>query len=182
MRSIEACLGVVLACCIVMPLPAAEGPSIAGPIGGTDMRSAMLPPPGTYAGGILFGAEAFDFVDGSGHQLPAPGQRRSQANSWRSIVGYVPNLDVLGGSVGTHRVQLFWQAVRPTVCLDLKNVCESGFGDPYFEAAWSRFFGTMRPSRSPGAFPIPQGLSIQAGFGVVIPSGQYDAAARPRAR
>ena len=40
-------------------------------IGGTDIRSAQLPPPGTYGGDILFWANAFDFVDGNGDTVPA---------------------------------------------------------------------------------------------------------------
>jgi hypothetical protein len=51
-------------CAACTPVLAVEGPSAAGPIGGTDIRSAVLPPPGLYGGVILLGAEAFDFVDG----------------------------------------------------------------------------------------------------------------------
>jgi hypothetical protein len=54
------------------------------------------------------------------------------------------------------------------------KLCQSGFGDPYLETQWSRFFGVVRPPRSPGALPIMQGLSIELGFGVVVPSGQYN--------
>jgi hypothetical protein len=51
--------------------------------------------------------------------------------------------------------------------------CERGVGDPYVEIDWSRNFGTFRPSKYPGAYPILQGLSLLVGFGVVFPAGQY---------
>jgi hypothetical protein len=76
---------------------AVEGPTAAGPIGGTDIRSAVLPPPGLYGGVILLGAEAFDFVDRHGPAL-------RDAHLTKELAGpflfYVPNIKVLGGSVG----------------------------------------------------------------------------------
>jgi hypothetical protein len=53
--------------------------------------------------------------------------------------------------------------------------CISGIGDPYIEVNWSRFFGTVRPSRYQGAYPIAEGLTVALGFGAVIPAGRYDA-------
>jgi hypothetical protein len=50
---------------------AIEGPAAAGPIGGTDIRSAVIPPPGLYGGAIFFAAETFEFVDGKGETIPA---------------------------------------------------------------------------------------------------------------
>lgn len=53
------------------PAIAVEGPTVAGPIGGTDMRSAVLPPPGLYGGTFGLGAQAYDFVDAHGDTIPA---------------------------------------------------------------------------------------------------------------
>ncbi len=53
--------------------------------------------------------------------------------------------------------------------------CIESLGDPYVELSWSRYFGTPRPSRYPGAFPIPEGLAVSVGFGMVIPTGRYSA-------
>ena len=47
--------------CASAPALAAEGFAIAGPVGGTDIRSAMLPPPGFYGGLILVHSEAREF-------------------------------------------------------------------------------------------------------------------------
>jgi hypothetical protein len=40
--------------------------------------------------------------------------------------------------------------------------------------SWSRFFGSTRPSRDKGAFPIRQGLAVATGLGAVLPLGVYD--------
>ena len=53
--------------------------------------------------------------------------------------------------------------------------CITGFGDVYLEADWSRFFGQLRPSQYPGAFPIAEGLTAELGFGLIVPTGKYDA-------
>ena len=47
------------------PLMAIEGPTAAGPIGGTDIRSALLPPPGVYGGTMQLGAATLEFLDGN---------------------------------------------------------------------------------------------------------------------
>jgi hypothetical protein len=47
-------------------------------------------------------------------------------------------------------------------------------GDPYVEVDWARFFGTVRPSRNSGAYPILEGLSVLVGFGVVVPLGGFN--------
>jgi hypothetical protein len=52
--------------------------------------------------------------------------------------------------------------------------CITGIGDPYVELSWSRYFGTPRPSRYSGAYPIPEGLAVSLAFGVVVPMGKYN--------
>jgi hypothetical protein len=80
---------------------------------------------------------------------------------------------VLGGSVG-------FGGIIPggNQCGHLfvgqESECKQGVGDPYVEINWGRYFGTARPSRHPGAYPILQGLNLLVGFGTVMPSGQYD--------
>ena len=45
---------------------AAEGPVAAGPIGGSDMRSALLAPPGLYGGIIGLSSLVHEVHDGTG--------------------------------------------------------------------------------------------------------------------
>ena len=54
--------------------------------------------------------------------------------------------------------------------------CIAGVNDPYFEFDWSRYFGTPRPSRYAGALPIREGLTLEAGLGILPPLGQYNPA------
>jgi hypothetical protein len=153
---------------------AVEGPTAAGPIGGTDMRSALLPPPGLYGGVISLGATAFDFVDGNGKTIPALSTAHQTKLLWGPFLVYVPDVQVLGGSIGVAGIIPYGQTCGHLFALS-PSACVVGFGDPYVEFAWSRSFGTPRPSKYPGAFPILEGLTILLGFGAVLPTGKYDA-------
>ena len=171
------CLAAALAAALMLgagaPALAAEGPSIAGPIGGTDVRSALLPPPGLYGGAIVFGAEALRFVDGQGHTIPPLSGAYLVRATGGPFAIWVPDVQVFGGQVG---VGAFFPGGH--LCGHLfageRNICQSGFGDPYVEVAWSRFYGTVRPSRDPGALPILQGLTVLFGFGTIVPIGQFN--------
>lgn len=164
----------VLFFAVPAPTLAVEGPTAAGPIGGTDIRSAVLPPPGAYGGVLAVGANAFDFVDGHGNTIPA----LADANLTKYVAGpflyFVYDAKVLGGSVGVGGVLPFGNQCGH-LFFGEPDDCTNGVGDLYVELDWSRSFGKLRPSRYPGAYPILQGLSILAGFGMVAPSGTYDA-------
>ncbi|MEI9899841.1 MAG: hypothetical protein WDN31_06450 [Hyphomicrobium sp.] len=134
----------------------------------------MLPPPGVYGGSIQLGAGTIEFHDGDGKTIPA----LKDAKLWKGVGGpfayYVPDVKVLGGSIAIG-------GIVPTgeICGHLftgqRNQCTGSIGDPYVEIDWSRFYGKLRPSRySSGAYPIPEGLSVLIGFGVVIPVGRFD--------
>jgi hypothetical protein len=157
-----------------LPALAVEGPTAAGPIGGTDIRSAVLPPPGLYGGVILLGTEAIDFVDGNGNTIPA----LKEAHLVKELAGpflyYVPNIKVLGGSVGFGAIVPLGKQCGH-LFIGEPDDCTTGVGDPYAEIDWSRSFGKLRPSKYPGAYPILQGATILAGLGIVFPAGTYDA-------
>jgi len=154
---------------------AIEGPTAAGPIGGTDIRSAMMPSPGFYGGINLLGAGTLDFVNHEGQTIPA----LSKAHISKEIGGpffyYVFDTKFLGGSIGVGAtVPAGNQCGR--LFTNESSRCSSGVGDPYVEVDWSRSFGTLRQSKYSGAYPILEGLTILAGFGMVVPAGTYDAA------
>jgi hypothetical protein len=169
--------GLILAAVIfAAPAPAlaAEGPSLAGPIGGTDIRQALLPPPGLYGGTFVLGAEAYAFLDGNGNTIPA----LKNINLHKEIAGpflfYVPDMKVWGGSIGIGGMVPFGNQCGHLFPGEPVK-CNFNLGDPYFEIDWARYFGTPRPSRHAGAPPIPQGLAILIGFGMVVPLGNFDA-------
>jgi hypothetical protein len=123
---------------------------------------------------MVFGGEAFNFVDGNGQPIPALGDANLKRVIGGPFIGYIPDIDILGGSIGFAAVVPYGRQCGRLFSATPRS-CQSGFGDPYLEVSWSRFFGAVRPSRYSGALPIPQGLAIAIGFGVVVPSGQYNA-------
>jgi len=90
------------------------------------------------------------------------------------FIAYVPNVEILGGSIG-----LLGLLPVGTECGRLftttSKSCIHGVGDAYVELTWSRFFGSVRPSQFANAYPVLQGLTVAAGVGVVVPTGRYKA-------
>jgi hypothetical protein len=167
-------LAAALICGSCTSVLAIEGPSTAGPIGGTDIRTALFPPPGLYGGGAALRVEAIDFVDGQGQAIPALRDAHLTRVIGGPFVVYIPDVQVFGGSIGVGAFFSYGQQCGRLFIAEPRP-CQSGFGDPYVEAAWSRYFGTPRLSRDPSAYPIAEGLAIRLGFGVVVPVGQYNA-------
>ena len=155
------------------PLWAAEGTTAAGPIGGNDIRSAILPPPGLYGGVVGLYSTVGRINDGTGN--PAPGLDAVNLNA--EIAGafflYVPNVKVLDGSVAVYGLVNGGQECGQVVSV-VPRRCVGGLGDPYVEADWSRVFGQVKPPTVAGAFPIIQGLVVDLGVGVVLPVGSYN--------
>lgn len=163
-----------MACMAFAPAHAVEAPSVAGPIGGTDVRSAMPVPPGFYAGFAVLHAQTTDFLDKHGRTVPF----LSDAKLKKTITGpffyYVPDTKVLGGSIGVGGyVPLIDQCGH--LFMGQADQCNFAVGDPYVELDWSRYFGTPRASKYPNAYPILEGLSVLVGVGVVLPIGEYSA-------
>jgi hypothetical protein len=153
---------------------AAEGTTAAGPIGGTDIRSALLPPPGVYGGLVGLYSSVDEVKDGSGNPVAGLDAVDLNAKVAGAFLLYVPDFKPFGGTVGLLSFLTGGQECGQLVSA-IPSRCISGFGDPYVEADWSRSFGQLRPSRDPGAFPIMEGLTVDLGLGAVIPIGQYDA-------
>ena len=134
----------------------------------------MLPPPGVYGGTFLLGAGTRDFLDGEGRTIPALKDARLSKELAGPFLLYVPDLKVLGGSIGFGGMIPAGNQCGHLVTGEPSR-CTVDVGDPYVEFDWSRFFGTLRPSKFSGAYPILEGLTILVGFGVVIPAGGFDA-------
>jgi hypothetical protein len=152
---------------------AIEGNTAAGPIGGTDIRSALLPPPGLYAGAVGLISPAHEIRDGTGKPVAGLDAVDLIARMAGPFFVYVPDVKLFDGSIGLIGVFPVGQQCGQLISA-VPSRCTSGFGDPYFELAWSRSFGQPRRSRDPGAFPIMEGLTVGLGLGVVLPVGHYD--------
>jgi hypothetical protein len=151
---------------------AVEGTTAAGPVGGSDVRVALLPPPGLYGGVAFFAGNAPRLVDGNGRDIPGLSPHFT-VKAAAPFALYVPDVQVLGGSIGVFGV-LPYGAECGRFLATQPWACAWGAADPYVEIGWFRYFGTPRPSRVPGSLPILEGLAISAGIGAVFPIGQYN--------
>ncbi len=152
---------------------AIEGPAAAGPIGGTDIRSAVIPPPGLYGGAIFFAAETFEFVDGHGETIPALRDAKLKKQVAAPFLYFVPDAKAFGGSLALGAVLPFGHQCGHLFIRE-ETDCTTSVGDLYAEVQWSRSFGKLRPSKYSGAYPIFEGLTTLLGFGMVFPVGAYD--------
>jgi Putative MetA-pathway of phenol degradation len=152
---------------------AVEGAVAAGPIGGSDIRSAILPPPGLYGGAVALYNNVTGYNDGTGH--PAPALNAVGINNYAggAFFLYVPDVKLFDGRIGLAGFESAEKGCGQLVSVIPKR-CITGFGDPYFELSWSRSFGALRPPTTAGAFPIVQGLVVDAGIGAVLPIGNYN--------
>jgi hypothetical protein len=151
---------------------AANSVNPAGPIGGSDIRSGLLPPPGFYIQGIgVVTPPAAVFND--------DGSRNDDAKGKQILGGfaalYVYDEEILGGHAAT---SLFVPYKR--YCFGFTSAtqeCNTGIGDLYSDVfQWSRFFPSEDfATQDKSAPPIPFGLGVAVGLGLGIPTGQYDA-------
>jgi len=153
---------------------AVEGTTSAGPIGGNDIRSAVLPPPGLYGGIVGLASTVGELDDGKGQPEPNLNAVNLTAKIGGPFVAYVPNVGIFGGSVGVVGFFPICEECGQLVS-SIPDRCVSGAADPYVEVAWSRSFGALRPSRDPSAFPILEGLAVEFSLGAVVPVGLYNA-------
>src|SRR5260370_29518193 len=77
---------------------AAEGTTAAGPIGGTDIRSAVLPPPGLYGGVVRLYSHGPQAGVGPGHPVPGVHARHLFARVARSVPVLPPAREAAGGA------------------------------------------------------------------------------------
>ena len=173
MRNARLLLMAALFFALCTPVLAVEGPTVAGPIGGTDIRQAMLPPPGVYGGTIQLAAGTLDFVDGHGETIPALREAHLAKQLAGPFLFYVPDAKVFGGSIGLGGIIPMGHQCGH-LFIGEPSECVTEVGDPYVEIDWSRSFATPRASKFPGAYPILEGLVVLIGFGVVFPAGPFD--------
>jgi len=155
------------------PVYAAESSKNAGPIGFADMRSALMPPPGLYAGGAFLRLQA-----NSANYVSMGGVVPSDIGAIGGgvFISKVWDLDVFGGHISTTVLETITTFCVGFPTRGVSNRCSTGADQPYFEPiAWSRFFPSadFTPSVEGGPPPIPYGLATFFSFGFTPPIGQY---------
>lgn len=154
----------------VAPALGAEAITPAGPIGGTDIRSALLPPAGDYAAAVGIGLN-FEGLYGADEYMPGRGGMGLGGVGWL----HVWEGEVLGGQLAS---SIFFGVQK--LCFGVRGgpqPCASGLMDLYSDIfVWSKFVPsadfTEQPKR-PGP-PIPYGTAFLVGFGTNLPTGTYN--------
>lgn len=169
---LTAILAMTAATAVFTQAEAASSVKLAGPIGGSDIRSALLPPPGFYGLGVFVPTPPGGIFDGDGNV-------DDEARGKQVLGGigglYVYDAEVFGGRLGS---SLF--VPYTSFCFGFTRSaeeCSTGIGDIYSDVfVWSRFFPSkdFDPQRM-GDNVIPFGLAVSFGLGVNIPTGKYDA-------
>ncbi|WP_434562971.1 SphA family protein [Pseudomonas sp. Z4-20] len=148
---------------ISLNVNAAESISPAGPIGGTDIRSALLPPPGNYGAAVTGGMNIDKWYSSGGGSMDADGHVYFAGTG----LLHVYNQTFLSGTIAS---SLYLGALE--TCFGISKVsCDSGIQDIYSDVfAWSLF----NPSKnfSPDS-PIPYGTAYWVGLGLNIPTGDF---------
>ncbi|WP_202743800.1 transporter [Acinetobacter calcoaceticus] len=151
-----------LTCLFQYKTQAAETIALAGPIGGTDIGSAFLPPSGNYIAGIGAAIKNQKWYDNDGKQSDVKGA---------VYIGGV-------GLLHVYKTQLYGGSLASSVFLGYQELCfgfdtkecVSGFRDVYSDLiTWSKFYPTKEKDPS----HIPYGLAITTGLGVNFPLGAY---------
>lgn len=168
LRFIPAVAG--LAAAFMMPTALAGETSIyGGPIGGTDIGAAYLPPqPGLYMGAGYVGVTSDRYQDVHGNKVPF--DTGFDASAGVLGLNYVYDAKVFGGSIASSAQ--FGYGSR-CVRFGQRN-CTSGTADIYSDLFfWSKYLGGG-VAGNPGLAPLPYGLSVGGGLGVTMPTGRYD--------
>jgi hypothetical protein len=163
----------ILICCHGGTANAVESFKPIGPIGGTDIRQAFLPPPGLYGVGV-----------GVGLTLPKYwGGNETYDSRGAPLVGgggllFVYDTEFLGGKLAS---TIFDDYADQNFGLKgSKKESSKGFGDIYSDILmWSRFFPSEAyATQSKDGIPMPYGLQVMFGLGMGFPTGKYDASKR----
>ncbi|MBW5435779.1 phenol degradation protein meta [Bradyrhizobium canariense] len=158
------------------PVPAAEGNIFGGPIGGTDIRNAYLPPaPGLYLGlaDLPGGASQLDGPNGK----PLPGSTFNfKYNITAGFLLYEFPSQVFGGSLAS---TMQFAYVQQLAYLNLPPVnrteAKEGWLDIYTDVLkWSKHVGSFGAPEGRAENGRPFGLTIAPAFSMILPTGTYD--------
>lgn len=151
----------------------AEGQFFGGPVGGTDIRNAYLPPvPGFYVGAVAGAGMASQINGDNGKASPV----QAHAGSVIGGVGvlYVYPFKLFGGSLAS-AAQL--PLVDGYMSLNNRHEYFRGFGDTYVELlSWSKYLGTFGTTpKSERPLPkLPYGLTVKLSYAMIFPTGKYN--------
>ncbi|WP_193076012.1 transporter [Pseudomonas sp. FME51] len=167
-----------LACGALLTCPtlvlATEGGQFSGPVGGSDIRSAYLPPhEGLYLSTFAGLSRGHKFTGSNGKSSPATPRGRISLNYVGLGAMYRYPGTWWGGSLAsTASVYQAWNIYQRVG--DTSDHQTTQTGDVYSDLLiWSRYLGRTGEAGPAGA-ALPYGLTIAPAMSVVAPFGSYD--------
>ncbi|MFC2996279.1 transporter [Acinetobacter sichuanensis] len=140
---------------------AAESVTLSGPIGGTDINSAILPPSGNYITAVAAGINIDKWYDKNGNEIDTKGH---------VAIGGV-------GILHVYEKKLFGGNIASSIFTGIQELCfgfdqeqcSRGFQDVYSDVfMWNKHYAISSEANS-----MTNGLSILTGLGLNLPLGEY---------
>ncbi len=176
-RWLRSAIGSAIVACITSHAACGSESDVqGGPIGGTDIRNALLPAvPGLYFGLADVPAYYRQVNGDNGKKLPGIHDIDVEANIIGGAAQYVYPFKLFGGTVAS-LVQFDY---APTSTLKIGNVgirqTSVGWGDPYLDILkWSRNFGSFGGPPKHTRYKFPYGLTVLAAYSMEVPIGTYE--------
>lgn len=158
---------------IRQPALAAEGAVYGGPIGGTDIQNAYVPPfPGMYAGFANVFGVITQYNGNNGGKSAVIRDVNLGIDITAVGLTYVYPFKLFGATLSSGLQEAYYPYYR----FSFNNKTErlEGWGDLYIDLAkWTKSFATLRSPRA-GASPLPYGLVAQIAYSMIFPIGRYN--------
>ncbi|PZQ45790.1 MAG: hypothetical protein DI556_22010 [Rhodovulum sulfidophilum] len=155
---------------------ATEGGLFYGPVGGSDIRAALVGQPGAlYGFGIGVSSDSSKFARNVGEPNEVIEGWGLTSQFLGGGLAYVWPTQVLGGSVMSTVASLYGRT-----CVEMYDIkdCNRGMYETYTDLFyWSRHVGLAGATPGPEGstpYPLQYGLTVALGMAVVFPTGKYD--------
>ena len=157
--------------CFPFNAMALQGRAPSGPIGGTDINQALIPPPGLYGGMVFVNGNFSSWLGDDGSATDAGGHMQIEALGF----AYVWDTTLWGGSILTS-LSFGWQDQDNWYISGLSTPDSfSGMIDMYSDIFfWGRLFPSRHFASQPEGSHIPYGLAVGGGLGITFPTGTYN--------
>ncbi len=165
--------GLGLALVVAHQARAVEGAVYGGPIGGTDLRVALLPPiPGLFVGIADVPAAINQYNGDNGGKSRAIRNVNFVSNTTAVGFAYVYPFKLMSGTFAT-TAQFAYLDYSRFSANEAINQRSSGWGDLYSDLLkYSVHVGEVA-APAPGRRPLPYGLTVEAAYSMTFPIGSY---------
>jgi hypothetical protein len=182
------CAGVAIGLAATSPAAAVEGGVFGGPVGGTDIGQAYLPPaPGLYGAAVFVGGTSNSYQDQNGNGTsnlnsvshsgnPAYFQSLIQAGTLLFVYPVKPLGWTLSSSFqANYQENTQALSINPHAPISYLSSAYQGFGDSYADLLYATHYVGLLGA-DPGPNPNPRfktGLSVGVGLAAEFPIGTY---------